>query len=652
MNSRKKSSKRKIKDLTSDDQKSIQETATANVMIIIWRPINPDAKTKLSQPGIMGKGLNIKAKSSVFEPIAGDIPYDVRLSKIWNSDDDNVKHAQGKIDKQIKSDNDTHQHIFSEEKKDPLLFDINKYNDQLLVTKIEKTILVNNKNEFVYCFCDGNNQIIRQPGIDGNPWFAVKVDGNQYKIFNNVTKKFDLSWETVKEQNNWQAKPVEILGYRQCCLAINNELEMKICPITADYDELVSATAKFYPFDNNTDITIKFDFDRDFYISLVEAKENKGKSLSFEEITAKFILLYEQAIKEENRQVKQDQQQPFMGLVNDWQHVFKTVLKIDTNAHTNHGPEVNNPFPEIFSEKGEYPIFYPSKTPETKSMSEKDVCNFINEHRKNGFPLDVNPRWGWEVKQETGELSVPEQGSKFDWKKVDEDIAHIGQEMVSLDKDRESLLSKYELENTDLIANILIKVISGDQYTSPLSLVSASNKGHLNSVIDKLQFIRDKKSQNNESKEQLEDLGKIQNLYKQFPKIQQDLETHVSRYHDEVQVRDLKLNIERLKLEPELVYYQGELLPSDQPKRVIFKPEEKVFRAKVIELVCEKEHRERREKIYELEKKLHEEFKKYKNQYDGQKCLTEQEMEKLSQKKKLNQEIDEKSAQINIHSFP
>ena len=109
---------------------------------------------------------------------------------------------------------------------------------------------------------------------------------------------------------------------------------------------------------------------------------------------------------------------PMMGSVNAWQRDMKSYLKLVTQGSTLHGPEVNNPIQKSYP-LAIYAVHLPCG--EVKLLQrEQEICDFINEQRRKGFPLDVNPKWGWDITEE-GELHISEH--RFDWPAVHSDLA-------------------------------------------------------------------------------------------------------------------------------------------------------------------------------------------------------------------------------------
>jgi hypothetical protein len=140
--------KRKL-DLTANtgivfnDGQTLKEFVIANSMISIWRPVNRNSAKLLSQQFFMGKGLNVKAKSSEFGPVSGFIPFDVHLSKIAGRDITEINAAQKKNDDLIMRDQIAIQSLSGTTQK---IIDI-ETNDKLLVTKIPLTIKLLSQND-------------------------------------------------------------------------------------------------------------------------------------------------------------------------------------------------------------------------------------------------------------------------------------------------------------------------------------------------------------------------------------------------------------------------------------------------------------------------------------------------------------------------
>ena len=208
-----------------------------------------------------------------------------------------------------------------------------------------------------------------------------------------------------------------------------------------------------------------------------------------------------------------------MGVVNAWELAGKVYLKHETAGATNHGPETNNPWPEPMS-----PGNYVAYLPDEKVIilrDEQEVCNFINEKRKEGFPLDVNPKWGWDIDL-NGNLFIPEY--RLNWDRVREQLEELKMRLLSAKDTQIELLARFGLKYS--IHNI--ELITAHRH-DPEKLEYLENhdggKGELDADI------RAKISENKKIIDRL-----------------------TEQYELEGELVNLKMAMEKLRLEPDIVY--------------------------------------------------------------------------------------------------
>lgn len=315
--------------------------------------------------------------------------------------------------------------------------------------------------------------------------------------------------------------------------------EETLRPITADYDELVWAARKIFPFHQNECLNKIYD-------SNMRYEQILNKTQNFKEIDARLILNYEKNIKQSHR-VASYTHANTMGLVNDEQVDVKVIQKEDTKGATNHGPEVNNPYPEPLTE-GKYSVFLPEGNSPKLLTSEKEICEFINEWRAKGFPLNVNPKWGWVIEEDENKqrkLSVP--ANKFDWDKVHNILHDLNVNLklleVNLFEKLTSIGIKATEENAERVSNLVLdekqiqelkKILTETGYKRFLedtknSIVPDEDK-KINFALINDSFAKDFRYLR----------GEILNLRKKL-KLEKD-------------IIGKKVQIERLKLEPDIIY--------------------------------------------------------------------------------------------------
>lgn len=557
--------------MTHGHSLTLAEFSIANDVVGIWRPVNPETASLLEgsedREPYMGKGLNIKGKSSEFGPIAGDIPCDAALSKVA-ADDKLVKKFQ-KINKETLIQAEAQ---YEKIKNSVTKENMAEINDLLLVTAKPK--MVNGQQVYYSKNEDGNVELDK----NNEPVFFIKREEDSdsmdaklnapeilpWLAYDKNSKQFNMPYTPPKAD----PLPVKIMAYRQFYL-VEGKITCQPRLITADYDELVSSSRKIYPFINNEEIFTKFT--KYNYNELAQALAD-NRPIDVEKLIFELILAYEQQLKRDHRYTITAAMQPHMGNVNEWQRAIKAFLKYETKGAISHGPEVNNPYPEELS-PGNYTVYLP----DGRSLilhAEDEICSFINIQRKNGFPLDVNSKWGWEIDEQTGDLYVPR--SKFKWKPVHE-ILHDRYVRLELNEDRLSkLLEKMAIKNNKYNREQLVK----DENLDP----------------SKLELIPDNKASAAINVEEMRPLIKetIIPLIKEINNME-------GMYVADTAIINLKVQIERLRLEPD-INYSDEINNEFQLLEVLEEtPEEGELRAKMVKRLKEREHQQRPEKIEEME---------------------------------------------------
>lgn len=159
------------------------------------------------------------------------------------------------------------------------------------------------------------------------------------------------------------------------------------------------------------------------------------------------------------------------GNVSKEQEVLSSALKEATGGATSHGADTSNPvsFKEelhgdlkqgvsMFKPNGEI-VIIKNNDP---IIAEKELVNFINKSREEGYLISPNPRWGWEQDKD-GKFTVPEQ--RLDWKKLAENIDKLQETAdkakVNIDKKQKQASTAKEIYN-------LQTAISEYQYREPI----------------------------------------------------------------------------------------------------------------------------------------------------------------------------------------
>jgi hypothetical protein len=180
--------------------------ASANDMVVIWRPINKNAASRLGRSinPYMGKSLNIKTKSSEFGPIAGDIPCAAGLSKLAITEPNRVSELDEKNKVALDLDNEKYQQVKNNIKKDNLA----EINDLLLLKSVQKKT---SDGKLIYYFADNQDQVVWNEQKT-SPLFAIQTgEKNKWLFYREETQDFDLRASSTQIQPT----PIQIMAYRQ-----------------------------------------------------------------------------------------------------------------------------------------------------------------------------------------------------------------------------------------------------------------------------------------------------------------------------------------------------------------------------------------------------------------------------------------------------
>lgn len=550
-------------------RRETQKFSLVNQTIMIWRPINAETANKLvastSAGNILhakGKGLFIKAKSSIYGPIAGDIPTNVQLSKLALSDPEHAKKYQVTIHQQLADAQRilTAIDINIPSQLDQKLCLITDINQKELVVSIPK---LDAQQKQIHCIANTGGEIIYEKLADNQkPIFVIYDETSQQWLrYNELIKQFS---EPFQLGTNQTTSSVEILAYLELYLNEAGEIAKRYYPITADYDELTAASKKLFPLLNNKEgITTRLT--PTFYEHLASAEP-----LTKLQTIVELVLAYE---LENKQQLREKGLFGSMGIVNDIQYAYKVFLKEATQGATNHGPEVNNPFPEPLV-VGDYPIFLADGSIQVRH-TEQELCNFINQQRKLGFPLEVNPKWGWDITPDTHELFVPEQ--KLDWDWIHAAMAEQQYHLKQL---------KNKVERAQARCNIIKSSIS--------------------------------ENTNNEEYHLLE---------QQIADLSSQLEQDSQHYATEVKLIDLKVKLESLRLESNIIYSldlteRGMDLADNETEAM------RLLRLQAEPLIQQQEYKYRQREIQQLANELNKQKTIYFNIYKEPSLLQQME-EKL-----------------------
>lgn len=480
----------------------------SNEYISIWRPVNPEASYKLQSSSHTGKGLNIKAKSSEFSPLAGEVPFDVRLSKLYRKSRNEQQKYQAKTQDELQIAEAKYR---SYQQKGINATNYEEINNELLMTTITK---ITKREHIVYFFEDIQGNIFHDTS---NPYLAIKKEG-KWLAYNTENKKYSAE---INIPSAYKPREVKIIAYRNFVYdKLSNTLQESIIPVTADYDELCSISRKHFPnslSDSSEVLHAPFLVKTLFQLAAAQDEEERLNHI------VELVLQYEEFEAANAIDIQINPLQPYMGAVNDWQRDVKAYLQKETRGATNHGPEVNNPFPEPFTE-GNYPFFLADGR-SGLLHDERTICAFINQKRQEGYPLPVNPKWGWRV-DEAGDLYVPE--NKFDWRRVEEELSILHASVESLAENLTPMCQQLGIAATKENIKILTDAA---QKSTPEDKTRALK--HLHDFIKPSNYLA---------------------IIEQYKKYCLRYIKEQMRYEHDQTLYTIKLMLEKKRLEPSLIY--------------------------------------------------------------------------------------------------
>ena len=557
----------KVTGITQGHNKTLIKYSIANDVVNMWRPVNPQAAERLGSSLLpyMGKGMNVKGKSSEFSLLAGDVPCDAGLSKLAVKDPDRVAEYQLKNEEALKKDQKTYAEL------QPTPDNIAAINEQLLLTSVVKQVEKDGQQHDVYYAYTAANTIMQDD--NGEPVFMVRdpANDNHYFFYQPASQAFTPTSQPLAE--GCQANTVEIMAYRQLSFD-DGQLVESTYPVTADYDELASAARKIFPMFNNTEIQASFS-------QVMYQRLARGEAFDPVTFVSELILSYELAQKRSHREAVISQQQPLMGKVTDWQRASKAHLKAETQGATNHGPETTNPWPEKFAED-KHPVYLPNGQVRVLN-NEQEVCDFINEQRALGFPLDVNPKWGWKKNSAKGQLFIPNE--RFNWQTVREDLELLHGQIQSQEEALATVLGRYNIKDSQSNLDAILRYVD-EGAEGYLSLEKNSESMGIHVVYEQLSIVA------------------VQIL---------KLRRARAAYVAQMAMMHLQSKIEALRLEADIVYSEclnsAEEMPVETPK-------EAEFRREVMARVQSGEREHRGRMIAELETQLAQAQDDFFDQYD------------------------------------
>ncbi len=327
-------------------------------------------------------------------------------------------------------------------------------NDAKLSTKVNKKVEFNGQKYELFYAKDPKDLL---PLMHNNefdqPRLFIKKGLGIYE-FNYDRQKFEKCNQDVKQikQNLYN---LEVIAYEKY-FKEGKTIATKVKLVTADYDESASESQKIFALENNSVAEIADSLAR-------SSKLKKGEALTGEEellIEKDKQKLTKLLTKLENGDELQEDDKKYivskmadfeidrweslansrkylvdMGIIDEMRRSETIALRHITDNAKNHSVEATNLNPEPWTNDNHAAILADGNVAILKN--EKEVCEFINQQRRNGYPIDINPRWGWEkITAENcnkdkgeiiGDLRIPNRNQfddyRFNFKEVEGELA-------------------------------------------------------------------------------------------------------------------------------------------------------------------------------------------------------------------------------------
>ena len=430
---------------------TIRNFTAANNTVIIYRGVNPGATPLLETGAYRGKDVFFKGKSSNFKAILAELPLDASLSKLAGLPDpieraDKIKKFQKKIDTALKDYDASFKEIFGIDRGQPFpkvsQAVIDKANMELLAVAEGKK---DAKGRQIYIAKDKDGHNLE---TNGEPVFFVQ-EGTRYLAYNTNSERYD---QPLTLPSHYKVTEVRVPKYCSYALDADGNVIETRHPITADYDALVMATARDFPFSASHGWAMpgmslaEFQALETEYHTLSQSEPNSPRLDEIEERVLAVLQGPEiqrfradhkardyRQLAEEEKSARHEilKYDKFLGIVTDLESAVQGFLRQETEGATSHGAEVRNPFPEPFGFET-YTVYLPTGRVKVIN-SPQDVCDYINALRVEGYAMPVNPRWGWTMNFADGKLYIPEH--RLDWVEVEDSIAKLAEQIKTLEHD-------------------------------------------------------------------------------------------------------------------------------------------------------------------------------------------------------------------------
>lgn len=180
--------------------------------------------------------------------------------------------------------------------------------------------------------------------------------------------------------------------------------------------------------------------------------------------------------------------------------------------------------------------------------NEQEICGYINAKRAEGFSLDVNPKWGWDIDEE-GKLFIP----SYYCNGVVHEVANTQhQQIESLEEQLSKSLLVLAIEDNENNRDIILKYEESNNQGKGALPVLARVVGILPRITPK-------------------------NLIQLSRQIK-NIRIATTKYASEVELVNTKVAIEKLRLEPDIIYSEYVNNKGEKPEDLGETKAEAIFR--------------------------------------------------------------------------
>jgi hypothetical protein len=297
--------------------------------------------------------------------------------------------------------------------------------------------------------------------------------------------------KTLKDEPLQKVEPVEVISYRRFKLNEDRTEVMEDMPslVAPDYDELVSEVATIFPYTDSANrgkeytVQVSYDILKQAGIDLdilgknfemfkaynTQGGAKEGWGSSFCNIVVKFggdgmaledengnklltsinvngdeyhlkegfdskkvqdfveQILFADKLRKEDEVLNAECLDPMMGITTKTKNSQIAYINAYLGQNVfSHADESSNKNPEPFV-RGNYTVILPNNKV-TILEDYKQICEFISQKRRDGYPLQINPFWFW-LRDSGGNLFIPPEEKQFsfdDFSKARKDALQEG----------------------------------------------------------------------------------------------------------------------------------------------------------------------------------------------------------------------------------